>query len=158
MTGQETCSKTCCKETEYRYITQEEINEPKQPWIVKDDFKDSFIVKDSGSRTEFSTGACRDCRSNKGRFDLIDPIMMRRLARLMEAGAEKYGDNNWRKGMPLHCYVDSALRHLYNYLDGEKAEDHLAAVIFNIQGLMYTEEMIKRGKLPAELNDLHNGS
>lgn len=41
-----------------------------------------------------------------------------------------------------------------SYLEGEDSEDHLAAAFWNLQGLIHTEEMIKRGLLPKALNDL----
>ena len=51
-------------------------------------------------------------------------------------------------------FFDSACRHLDDYLEGKDDEDHLAAAFWNIQGLIHTEEMIKRGLLPKSLNDL----
>jgi hypothetical protein len=72
----------------------------------------------------------------------------------MGRGAAKYGDHNWRKGQPLSRYFESAVRHLYNWLEGDTTEDHLAAALFNVGGLMYTEAAIKAGELPAYLNDM----
>lgn len=111
-------------------------------------------VQDSGSRQEFVTGAVRDLRAGKGRFDLIPKRGIRRLARHFENGAVKYGDNNWRKGINMHCYLDSVIRHAFDYLDGDRSEDHLAAVAWNAICAMHTEEMIDEGKLPAELADI----
>lgn len=117
------------------------------------DFSD---VKDSGKREEFDTGSRRDTRDGKGRFDLISPFVTERDARHLENGARKYGDRNWEKGQPLSRYMDSALRHMNKYLMGHRDEDHLAAARWNIAALMHTEQMIKLGRLPAELNDLPN--
>ena len=112
-------------------------------------------IQDSGDRTEFSTGAQRDLAGlKKGRYDLITPIALRRLAIHYKAGTVKYSDRNWEKGMPLHCYLDSAIRHIYALLEGLKDEDHAAAAAWNMMAFIHTEEMIKRGKLPAELNDM----
>lgn len=113
-------------------------------------------VLDSGERREFGTGAVRDMSKNKGRYDLISPIFLKRLARHFENGAIKYNDRNWEKGIPLKSFLDSALRHLNNYLEGLKDEDHLSAAAWNICCLIHTEEMIKRGILPNTLNDLPN--
>lgn len=79
---------------------------------------------------------------------------MQRDAQHMENGAVKYGDRNWEKGQPLSRYLDSAMRHIQKYLMGHREEDHMAAARWNIGALMHTEEMIRRGLLPAELNDL----
>jgi hypothetical protein len=111
-------------------------------------------VKDSGERQEFTTGAVRDKSSGKGRFDLLPAYVLFRDARHMENGAVKYGDRNWEKGIPLSRFMDSAIRHICCYQMGMRDEDHLAAARWNLGGLIWTEEMIRRGKLPAELNDL----
>ena len=111
-------------------------------------------VKDSGKREEFSTGSVRDIREGKGRYDLIPPKSLRRLAQHYENGAKKYGDRNWEKGQPLSRYLDSAIRHTFNYLDGQRDEDHLIAAIWNLMAIIDHEERIKLGELPEELNDL----
>ena len=111
-------------------------------------------VKDSGARQEFPTGSRRDTQEGKGRYDLISVIFLKRLAKHCENGATKYGDRNWEKGQPLQRYLNSALRHISNFLEGDRSEDHLAAAAWNLMGVIHTEEMIARGKLPLELNDL----
>ena len=73
-------------------------------------------VKDSGKRQEFKSGAVRDIQEGKGRYDLLPPIALERLARHYENGAKKYGESNWQKGMPLSRYLDSLIRHAYKLL------------------------------------------
>jgi hypothetical protein len=111
-------------------------------------------VKDSGKRQQFNTGAVRDIQEGKGRYDLISPIALQRLARHYENGAKKYGDNNWQKGMPLSRYLDSLLRHTFKLLMGMKDEDHAAAIAWNIFAFIHTKEMIDQGKLPKELDNI----
>ena len=118
--------------------------------------QEEFITKDSGERRKFESGAQRDVATGKGRYDLISPIMIDRLAKLLERGAVKYNDRNWEKGMPLSVYMDSGMRHLYKFLEGHRDEDHLIAAIWNFQALLHIEEMVKRGKLPKDLYDLPN--
>jgi hypothetical protein len=113
-----------------------------------------FVTKDSGERRQFNTGAQRDVVTDKGRYDLISPIMIERLAKLLQRGAEKYNDRNWEKGMPLSVYMDSGMRHLYKFLEGHRDEDHLIAAIWNLQALLHIEEMVKRGVLSEDLLDL----
>jgi len=115
-----------------------------------------YEIKDSGQRQQFETGSQRDTRDGKGRYDLISPVTIRRLAQHFEKGAVKYNPRNWEKGQPLSRYVDSALRHLFDYLEGKRDEDHLAAVMWNAGCAIHTEEMIRRGLLPKELDDLPN--
>ena len=85
---------------------------------------------------------------------MISPIFLRRLAIVLEKGAGKYPSRNWELGLPLGRYLNSALRHLEQALEGLNDEDHLGQASFNIMALMHTEEMINRGLLPKELDNL----
>lgn len=114
----------------------------------------TYATKDSGQREEYATGSRRDTRDGKGRFDLIPAISLKRLAQLYERGAAKYGDRNWEKGQPLSRYLDSAMRHLNDWIGGDRSEDHLIACVWNCFSYVWTEEMVRRGLLPAELNDM----
>ena len=105
-------------------------------------------VKSTRERQEFTTGSVRDSRIGKGRFDLLPPKAIRRLAVHFENGAVNYGERNWEKGQPIGRYMDSALRHLFCYLDGKSDEDHLAAVAWNVLCAMQTE------MLKPELQDI----
>jgi hypothetical protein len=108
-----------------------------------------FITKDSGQRQEFSTGMQRDVQEGKPRYDLVDWPMIRRWAELMERGAKKYGEHNWKKAATEEeCsrFKASALRHLIQWFNGESDEDHAAAVYFNISGA----EMVKE-KMNAKI-------
>ena len=91
-------------------------------------------LHDSGQRREFETGAARDMEAGKGRFDLLPACAIARLARHYEAGANKYEDRNWEKGIPISVMMDSALRHMFKYMDGQTDEDHLVAAAWNIMG------------------------
>ena len=100
----------------------------------------SSPIKDSGNRREFGTGAVRDMQEGKGRCDLLPAVAILRLARHFENGCKKYGDRNWEKGIPIHSFIDSAIRHLMKYLDGQTDEDHLCAAAWNCICAMWTEE------------------
>lgn len=113
-----------------------------------------FAIKDSGKHEEFATGARRDQREGKGRYDLIPPYAISRLAQVYEKGAKKYAPHNWERGMPLHLFADSALRHTFQYLGGARDEDHLGHAVFNLLAIIELEHQIEAGKLPKELNDL----
>jgi len=118
-------------------------------------------VKDSGQRQEFTSGAVRDSRNGKGRYDLVLSFthMILRLARHFENGAVKYGDDNWRKGLPLRRFIDSAFRHLCQYINGKTDEDHLTAAIWNLLCHGETANEIETGRLPASLDDMpHYGT
>lgn len=59
------------------------------------------------------------------------------LAKHYEYGAELYGVDNWKKGIPETkgdrggSFVDSGLRHLHQHLAGETDENHLISCIWN---------------------------
>ena len=90
------------------------------------------MIKDSGERTEFSTGAVRDMKDGKGRFDLLPWYGIMEVSKHCEEGAKKYGEHNVDRGIPLHSLVDSASRHLAKFMAGECDEDHLRAAAWNI--------------------------
>ncbi len=105
-------------------------------------------------REKYVNGAFRDKRDGKGRYDLISPFAMKRLAIVMEEGANHYADRNWENGINIGRYVDSALRHIVEYMLGDTSEDKLGHAMFNIMAIMHTQEMIEKGALPAELADM----
>lgn len=89
--------------------------------------------------THFSTGAVRDT-GGKGRMDLIPWCAILRASRHMENSLANYPERNWEKGLPMHSMIDSAMRHLAKYLDGQRDEDHLCAAAVNLLMAMWTEE------------------
>ena len=72
--------------------------------------EEQMKLDDSGQRISYGDGmAIREPSTGKGRYDLVSPFAMRRLAQHYENGAQKYADRNWEKGMPFSRYVDSAV-------------------------------------------------
>ncbi len=90
------------------------------------------MIKDSGDRTEFETGAKRDMHAGKGRMDLLPWYGIMEVSKHCEEGALKYGEHNVDKGIPLHSLLDSASRHLAKYMAGMDDEDHLRAACWNL--------------------------
>jgi hypothetical protein len=62
------------------------------------------------------------------------------VSKHFEDGAVKYGDNNWRKGIFLHCYIDSAVRHYLKYHRGDKDEPHERAFLWNLMCAIWTHK------------------
>jgi hypothetical protein len=97
--------------------------------------KTKFETKDSGERVKFASGMTRDTDNGKPRYDLIPLEPMRRLADLYARGTVKYGSRNWEQANTIdeiQRFRASAMRHMYQYLAGERDEDHMAAVVFNL--------------------------
>ena len=108
------------------------------------------VPKFDGKYVTAETGAKRSDRTGKGRYDLIPSRPLERVAQIYEAGANVHGDWNWAKGIKMSRTLDSAERHIRQYLFGDRSEDHLAQAVWNLNAAMYFEEHM------PEMNDLRN--
>lgn len=97
-------------------------------------------IVDDGDRESFNTGAIREPQQGKGRYDLITPEGLKRLALWYELGAKKYSPRNWEKGLPISRCFNSMFRHMIKYLAGSNDEDHLAAIVWNAFAIMHFEQ------------------
>lgn len=88
----------------------------------------------------FETGAKRDSNENKPLVHNLLGYTRLRFGYHMAIGAKNYGDGNWLKGLPTDCYLESLDRHLAAFINGDRSEDHLSAIIFGIQGCMINEK------------------
>lgn len=100
-----------------------------------------FTIKDSGARQEFASGMVRDTTEGKANYlNVTIGPMLDRWAAHTTKGRAKYPDPapgvpNWTlaAGTEEHLRAqESALRHLLQWIRGERDEDHAAAVFFNI--------------------------
>lgn len=92
----------------------------------------------------------QDTGDEKHLYDVIDQVTIRHkmfeseatmfleVAKHFEEGAKKYNENNWRLGIPAHCYIDSAVRHYLKYLRGDTDEHHDRAFCWNILCCIWT--------------------
>ena len=64
--------------------------------------------------------------------------MILEVAKHFEEGAKKYGEDNWQKGIPVRCYIDSAIRHYIKWLRGDDEEPHDRAFCWNIMCALWT--------------------
>ena len=79
-------------------------------------------------------------------FGGVETLLLK-VSKHFENGAEKYGENNWQKGLPVKCYINSAVRHYLKWLRGDKDEPHDRAFVWNIMCAIWT------CKHKPELND-----
>lgn len=63
---------------------------------------------------------------------------MLEVSKHYEDGCTKYGERNWEKGIPLHSYIDSAIRHYFKYRRGDDDERHDRAVLWNLMCAIWT--------------------
>ena len=93
------------------------------------------VIKDSGTRRTFSSGAVRDAgdaNNPKGRMDLLPWAAIMEVSKHCQNGSKKYGEHNVDRGIPTSSLCDSAARHLAKYLDGWDDEPHLLAAAWNL--------------------------
>lgn len=76
---------------------------------------------------------------------------MKELAVHFENGAKIYGEHNCEKGIPKWSFIDSGLRHLTQFLNGEDDENHYIAAIWNFWMLLWT---VIKEKSETESNEL----
>ena len=89
--------------------------------------------------------------STRPKFDTYSNMFLE-VAKHFEEGAKKYGEYNWQKGIPAHCYIDSAVRHLLKWIRNDDDEHHERAFVWNI--LCCTSTC----KHKPELNDYFKGA
>lgn len=78
----------------------------------------THMMSDHGSLPDRTpTGTKHD--SGKPRMELLSPIALEGIARVLAFGASKYNDENWRGGMKWKRIVGSLLRHTFKFLGGE---------------------------------------
>lgn len=102
-------------------------------------------VKDSGDVVTTKTGAQFDpAGGNSVRIaDVLRWLPVEALGRVTQHyinGAKKYEKDNWRKGIPAPVCLDKAARHLWQYINGDRTEDHLSAVVFHMFSVLTWEE------------------
>jgi hypothetical protein len=57
--------------------------------------------------------------ADKMRWALVDFDALEDMVRVLEFGAKKYSDNNWKNGLKTTEIFESMMRHLTAYLRGE---------------------------------------
>lgn len=82
---------------------------------------------------------------------------MLEVSKHYEDGCNKYGERNWEKGIPLHCYIDSGVRHYFKWLRGDTDEPHDRAFLWNLLGALWTHNYKPEFcDLPFKKEDTHN--
>ncbi|WP_375675151.1 dATP/dGTP diphosphohydrolase domain-containing protein [Bartonella sp. CL100XZDX] len=92
----------------------------------------------------YSTNEAHKNDDDKPRIELIPPLALIEIGKVLEFGAKKYGANNWRNGMHWSRFHGAALRHLLAWFGGEHKDaesdlSHLAHAACCILFLMECE-------------------
>ena len=62
------------------------------------------------------------------RFDLVDAKAMFAMAGVLDHGARKYGENNWR-AITIDEHLNHLIMHAYAYLSGDRTDEHLSHIL-----------------------------
>jgi hypothetical protein len=89
----------------------------------------------------FASGA--KSSEEKPRYDLIPLVALEREAIRMAEGARAHGENNYRAGVNDLGFVRDRINHLIEhalkYADGDRSDDHLAAIRCNAAMLIWMD-------------------
>ena len=82
---------------------------------------------------------------DKPRMDLISPIALEELAKVLDFGSKKYEAWNWSKGISYTRILAATLRHTYKYIMGESIDpetgvSHMASVMCNAMFILHYEK------------------
>lgn len=71
-----------------------------------------------------------------GRYDLLPPNAIEALAQVLEEGAKKYAEDNW-KLVPTKDHINHALRHIHKFL-GERSK---TGIMTGVEALRIDRDM-----------------
>lgn len=86
------------------------------------------------------------CDQGKPGMQLLDPLALEGLARVLDFGAKKYSAHNWRGGLSFTRIIGAVLRHTFALLRGEDTDsesglphaDHLMCNAMFLSNMMKT--------------------
>jgi hypothetical protein len=94
----------------------------------------------------YESGVIRGDNTGKTDYTLaLDGPLFERWARLLTENVESKGKRNWMNASTQEDYDrfrESFLRHALSVMRGDQDEDHAAAVVFNLNGILYTESKL----------------
>lgn len=110
--------------------------------VVADNLKDESLSRIEqyirNGNTHDLWAAIEAFSGDKKEWDIYTALI--ETSKQYQDGAKKYSDRNWENGMPVHCFIDSGVRHYLKYLRGDTDEPHDRAFIWNMLGAIWTHE------------------
>lgn len=121
-----------CSSNDIIWVKKESIKEPNAPAVVT-----------SANNLKSTEGIKYD--QEKERYDLVPVLALEEVAKVLTAGAAKYGDDNWRH-VPYSSrrYYSATMRHMQLARKGEPKDNetglhHYAHAISNLMFLLEKE-------------------
>ena len=126
----------------FKPMTETEIEQLKDNYR---EFNEQPIPRIGTEHRTFTTGSIRDNDDDKPLVNHLDPYLRLRFGYLLRAGANKYSKGNWKLGQDTETALESLHRHLAKFElnlnnEVEQDEDHLMAILFNLQLIIKNEE------------------
>lgn len=92
------------------------------------------IIREQNEADRYNAG--------KLRWSLVDFPSLEDMVKVLEFGANKYSDNNWKKGLKTTEIIESMMRHMVAYLNGENIDPesnlpHTGHIMCNAMFLAY---------------------
>jgi hypothetical protein len=121
----------------FRWTHESETNGLGYPiWVESTSLPDNFMPNRDEEETPVTSPTGGIKGQKLARFDLLPPKALYEVAEHYGRGAEKYSDDNWRKGYDWSLSYAAMQRHAHKFwagedLDPETGTHHLAAVVFH---------------------------
>ena len=110
-------------------------------WVIGETFNNDILRKIGDfiycGDPELIMQACRDFVIEY--YDSIPDALLELSIHYLE-GSQKYQERNWEKGIKLHSYIDSAVRHYLKFIRGDEDERHDRSFLWNLFGALWTIE------------------
>lgn len=139
--------RTMCYKCGPRDMLPHLFRQPRSPGFIVDEFKD--IPQSIIDEVDKYSGLVGGKKNDKGktRWHLMPWAQLHQVALVMEHGANKYGEENWKNVLGAYPrYFDAAMRHIVTdeaspgSVDAESGISHLAHAVCCLLFMMYFEK------------------
>ena len=101
------------------------------------------VIQEQRAKADFSKFVKFD--NEKIRYELLDPLMLEGISKVLTFGAKKYCDHNWIKCDSVMRYFGAIMRHLWKWAFGYDNDDetrinhlyHAGCCLMFMIGLLY---------------------
>lgn len=95
--------------------------------------------------------------ADKPRIELVSPLALTELAKVLTFGAKKYDANNWRKGIAWSRLIGATLRHVNAYNMGQ-THDEETGLSHMAHAMCETMFLLEFEKTHPELDDRYRAT
>lgn len=108
------------------------------PFCAEDERKECHMPDNQGTKHDTGKPPC----------ELLPPVALLEIAKVLECGRKKYASWNWAKGLSYSRVIGAILRHVYAYMRGEDKDpetglSHIAHAACECLFLLHFEQFKK---------------